>query len=450
MGGLVKLNTLAELDIRLLQRAGFFDNNRYVPLSIKHRLPFHLTRNDAGNVISVELVYHKKYYSSTIDVAYSDGKFGRRAFFKCQFSGLKCKTLYFHQGVFKARSAIPELSVRNGSPTQRKYAKAASDRSRLVGTDGRGPARGKKRRDILDSLSKDEWARTELSDLADQEFRLTRAHMNKVLRKSSTLKTGPWSTAAAIRSAEEVPSSLIDSRMELPSIHDGLPNPVLSRGDIGNFPVVDLSTLMGFMKQRNWKTSLFNLSWNYEGKDQCYYALVDTRRASICGTEIGHRASSGDLDARWRARIWWTTSGRARFICPYTGARVDSLFIREGVLGSRKALNLHYLRRGKEGVLGPQIKRGKRAPQKFLKQESDASVDARAQEALRAARLKVKLGSDLLRRALEGHFPSMRAILISLRWGEEFHGIPELMSEEERSLFLQELAAAKSAGGHAG
>lgn len=441
---MVKLNTLAELNIGVLQRAGFFDNNRYLPLIIMHQIPFHLTRNEAGSVITVEVVYHDRYYKSTIDIAYSKGGFGNRTFFKCRFSGRKCKTLYLHQGVFKARSAIPGLSVRNGSPTQRKYAKVASDRSRLVGTDGRGPARGKKRRDILDRLSQDEWARTELPEIADQEFNLTRSHMIKVLRKSSILKTGDLSTAAAIRGAEEVPSSLIDSRMILPSIQDRLPNPVLPRDDIGNFPVVDLSSLMGFMKLRNWKTCLFNLRWNHEGKDQCYYALVDTRRGSICGIEIGHRASPDKLQARWRARIWWTESGRARFICPYTGARVDSLFIREGLLGSRQALNLHYLARGDAGVLGPQIKSGKRKTQKLLRTKSDSSAEGTDQEAIRLVRLKLRLGAELHRKALGGHFPSMRAVLVRLRCGEEFHGIPELMAENERSLFLKELRAAKA------
>lgn len=446
---MIKLNTLVELNIGVLQRAGFFDHNRCVPLSINHLIPLHLTQNDAGNVITIELVYHNNYYKSTIDFVYSNVGFGRRAFFRCRFSGDKCKTLYLHQGAFKARGAIPGLSVRNGSPTQRKYAKKASDRSRLLGTDGRGPARGKKRRDILDRFSTDEWARTQLPDLAEQEVRLTSAHLIKTLRKSSTLKSGPWSTVAAIRGAEEVQFSLIDSRMILPSIHDRLPKPVLSRDDIGNFPVVDLSSLMGFMKLRNWKTSLFDLSWHHEGKDQSYYAKVDIRRGSICGIEIGPRASPNDLEAIWRARIYWTPSGRARFICPYTGDKVDSLFIREGFLGSRQALNLHYLARGDAGVLGPQINSGKRKTQKLLSTVSDSSAKARDQETVETVLLKLKLGAELHCKALRGHVPSKIALLRRLGWGVEFHGIPELMADNERSLFLEELRAAKAAADRA-
>jgi len=266
------------------------------------------------------------------------------------------------------------------------------------------------------------------------------------LRKVSSLKTGALSTKTAIRRADEVPFVVMEKGLDLPWLHELLTKPDLPKDDIGNFPVIDLPTIVREMKSRNVETSLFDLSWDHKGQRMVRYALVDIRLGWICGIEIGQSTSSGDLEAESRARIWWTEPGKPRFICPYTGVRVDSLFMRDRYLGSANALNLRYLTRGPGGVLGPQIKSGKRtsaAARKVNRQRRWSELGLTSDK--EAADLFAKIGGEVVRQALAGHYPSMKTVLVALRWGEDFQGVPELMSEKESGLFATELRAAKDA-----
>ena len=324
----------------------------------------------------------------------------------------------------------PDKGIRDKRRIERK-------RRRLEGTDGKGPARGNKRAAILDDLvSQGEEAWVQWPGLEREMDKFYRRRLSLANRTPSLIKTGPLSTAAGIWIPIDTEANIVSQGISFSDCSAAALDPDNSSAFIGDCPAIDLATILSSMRDDKINLGSYDLRWNHELLDLNFVVrlTVDLRDRHRAGLELRMMAGrNAAIDQH--ARIVWTQTGRARFLCPLTEKRVDTLFIRDGLLGSRFGLNLEYAPpRAKKGKLRPRDKaeipdenfRNLPGPRSFAKEL------LRKREAL--------LNMNLLARALEGHGPSLKKYLQKFGgWAPPAHKVPEIVGDQLARQFAEEL-----------
>lgn len=331
-----------KLDIRALQRGGLFDEYGQQSIVIHHYITFSVTYRSGLNWIVVEQIIDGKYYSQIIDLASTSVGFGKRAELVCPVLKKKCRVLHYYQGQFISRKAHPDLKSHAASPSSARRQRCADGRARLLGTDGRAPARGRNRARIIRELGRESWAETQWSDITAESVRLDDRARRVSQRKPRLIKIGPFSTVAGLRDGTSFTPHAV-------TIEHGIPEPLPNRmgvfevrARVDEVPAIDLPTLMRAVRETGDGVRVFTLVWNHRGTSLQVQLTVDLRCEFWPRVHVQDLFGSGLPVEGVTADIVTTANNRDRFLCPVTKRPADTLFLREGVLGSRAALNLGY------------------------------------------------------------------------------------------------------------
>jgi hypothetical protein len=135
------------MSIRWLKRFGLLNGNDLAPIGVRiGEQKFFLYTEHRSSLLSIFFMVGDQSFVQKIIVRSVNVKFGQKKLFLCPVTGRLVAELHFLQGFFASRRAFRGgLGVKNGSPETRRQALAWRKADRLMGRDGKGPARGKKR-----------------------------------------------------------------------------------------------------------------------------------------------------------------------------------------------------------------------------------------------------------------------------------------------------------------
>ena len=294
-----------------------------------------------------------------------------------------------------------------------------------MGLDGRNPARGKRRATILAELQKHPWTFGAWPGLTLESESLFRRVEQVARRKPRFVKAGPLSTSVGLQGGwPSEPPENVDSRgisftrPRVPAAwNDGRPRATRL---IDEVPAVDLPTLARAVKEEGTLLRCFTLKWDYQDVHTQLRVDVDLRPSFDRGIRVCSSVSSSHADVGQSARIITGKGKRLRFVCPLTGRLVDTLFMRDNVLGSSRGLRLNYpsqsaeLRRARErsARFAPDPEahaRYRAAHERYQLSRLDSRPLTPAEREELDHHIKVRLA--LLERALEGNVSAMRKCL---------------------------------------
>lgn len=326
------------VEMRLLRDAGLFSPFGPASITIHHHIPYRVTHSERGRSLFIEFIIDGGHRSQFIELDYSPAGYGERIRFKCPWTGRKCTKLHLYRGLFVSRSAHKGISVREGSPMQRRYESAARMRDRLLGRDGKGPARGLNRLRILLELAKTSFAFDTWPDLHAIRSRFVENLERKARPPAPSDRPGPKSTRAALaagrplRFVDEVPwmatKPVSLAKTTKPTVGSVLEDHL----------ALDLKTLVDASRNTTSAPWAHSLVWRNEG---------DTVELELIGDWNDLAVHIADCCGRYlRGRVQRIglikTRGRLRFCCPASGLPCDVLYLRAGRFASRAEQNLEY------------------------------------------------------------------------------------------------------------
>ncbi len=408
-------DTLPTLDIKQLRRAGLFQK-RGDAVTVRHKGTFVVIWCRDVNELLVNYDVDGDQQLHIVNCCFVTNNIGGRPYFRCPVTNKRVEKLYLNRDGLASREGIPSFGVRNGSPSQRRFLQVHQLILRLQGRDGQGPARGAKRKAILDQLKSDPLTMTHYPEIADEIEAAERSKIKKLLRQESRLKFGPYSTRVGLGSSYEPRPEVL--ALGLPELEHmpGLSNFKFEPADLWLFPAIDLPTLLKEMSKRGVEVSEFYMLWTRDDPGIYTYVNVDIRDGFRSGLNLQ------SLDDRYpgtrAALIVRSPNGRRRFVCPRNGKACDTLYLRDGVLGSREALGLTYPNYRKESKL-----KVRTLVQEFQVATQWEQIKKQAEIAEREEvdrmNLEIEIWTQLARRALGGHLPSMKKYLDMNGWGHE-------------------------------
>ena len=163
------LEDIPTLRVQHLRHSRMFATSYKSSVAIKHHIPYSVTYEAGQDLITIEFIHNDEYCCQYIDLAKSRAGFGDRTYFICPVMRNRCSVLYLCQGRFVSRKAISGLSVRGGSPSEREYQRLSDLRARIMGADGRKPARGRRRGELFAELEQHDWTTDVWPELATEE-----------------------------------------------------------------------------------------------------------------------------------------------------------------------------------------------------------------------------------------------------------------------------------------
>lgn len=191
----------------------------------------------------------------------------------------------------------------------------------------------------------------------------------------------------------------------------------------------------------------FTLMWHHHAVHMQIRVTVDLRIEFWPSIHVEDVFNS-DLPAEGvTAEIVRTANNRDRFLCPLTNRPADTLFLREGVLGSRAGLNLgyssqlsaHRAANAKHGRKQLDEERFRSSLRKYgIRQEQ--FLPARPVEHWREEFLKqcYELRYSL---AMKGYLPAMMSYWKEYGIWDEAIEAPAILEGESRQAFLDDLSA---------
>jgi len=403
-------DTLPTLDIRQLRKSCLFRKHGII-VEVLHQIHLRIQFNQKHSLLVADEVGVAKGKRFYIQCGFVLNDIGRRAYFICPVTGQRAEKIYYHQGLFKSRAAIRELSTRNGSPAQREFVRIDRLIRRLQGRDGAGPARGENRQKILKKLQANRLTMTHFPEIRAEIEAAEKAAMAKVVRQESSLKYGPCSTRSCIEASHAPHFSVLAHG--IPELESALPSTKLQfePGKLWLTPAIDLPTFIGEMSKGKAELLEFRMVWPEGDQTVCANVIVDFRYGYEAGLSI--RFLTGRFRQTRIARIVRTANGRRRLICPLTGELCDTLYLRDGVLGCREALCLSYPDYRK----GEKLKRQDPRIEAWVAAQLEGRrvrVEKEAEKEREQLEIEAALLEKRLHRARAGHVPSMIAYLRTL------------------------------------
>ena len=333
------------IDVSVLRKVELFQSYTNKTVTIKHHMPYQVTWLREQRRLKIEFLIDGKYFCQLVSVSAAGANFGARFFFVCPVTGRRCSILHLAGNQFVSRSATRGLSVRAGSPAQREQQRLARARNRLLGKDGKGPARGRNRAALINTLrtksgGHEAWSR----EVADEALRLN-DQIDRMARRTPTdVKTGPMSTQAGLHGPYETNFAVLTQGLD--AVRTVGLGPEWQRPKevqrVEETAAVDLSTLTKAMKMSWGEVGSHCLLWDQHDPSIQVVVTVDLRPEHDPGMHIQNLMGSAIPRGGQTVQIVRSANGRMRFICPVTGRRADTLFIRGGLVASRQALHLDY------------------------------------------------------------------------------------------------------------
>ena len=443
------------IDVSLLRNVKLFQVGTSNSVTIKHHMPYLITWLRERGKLKIEFLIKEKYFCQIISIDAANANFGTRVFFKCPITDSRCSILHLVGTQFMSRAAVPGLTVRAGSPAQREQQTLARARNRLLGKDGKGPARGRNRAALIKTLqTKSRGYEAWSSEVADEAVRLHDQIEKMARRTPSNVKTGPMSTQAGLRGPYQTnPAILLHG---LDAVTPAQPGNEWKRPKdvqrVEETAAIDLPSLIKATMISNDRVGSQGLLWDQHSPPIQIVVTVDLRPDHNFAMHVQNLMGSKIPRGGQTVQIVRFGNSRMRFICPVTRRPADTLFLRDGLVASRQALHLDYASqmKGRNATRkkNSSIKRNTKIEKQLYELLNKYEIDAFRRrsptpEQREALRIRIQLLQRRLERALAGHFPSARAFLLEAGWAQPQIKIPYIMQGDERDEFLASLADAR-------
>jgi hypothetical protein len=442
------------IDVSILRKAKLFQSYTNKAVTLKHHMPYQVTWLREQGRLKIEFLIGGKYFCQLVSVSAAGAKFGARFFFECPITRRRCSILHLVGTQFVSRAATRGLSVRAGSPAQREQERLARARNRLLGKDGKGPARGRNRAALIKTLQTKSWGHeTWSSEVADEAVQLHDQIERMARRNPSKVKTGPMSTRAGLCGSYETNFAILTEGLD--AVTTAQPGSGWQRPKdvqrVEETAAIDLSTLTKAMMISWGQVGSYCLLWDQHCPSIQIVVTVDLRPEHNPGMHIQNLMGSKIPRCGQTVQIVRSANGRMRFICPVTRRPADTVFLRAGLVASRQALHLDYASqvrgrnatRRKNASIKRNLENQKRLYEILHKYEMDTARKRTATpEQRQETQMIIRVAQRRLEKALAGDTRSMISILREHGWGRPQIKIPEVMQGVEREEFLASLAEA--------
>lgn len=340
-----------------LKRLGIFSPSPQAPVRyIFGDLTVRISRR--GDILRFEFPKKVGLRNQYVHLAYDKLKHGDRPWFVCPLLGGNYNCLYLKLGVLASRKAHKLTYASQAGPFNKASAQIQKRIARIDGTDGKGPARGDRRRQLAHEayklgsdmgLGPASEVMRRLQGIIDEPPPQKRGPAGRRKRPAGPIVFGP---SKAYFSPSIIAGGMLDyvheqlrGRHELPKLA-ALNVPI---GILEDYPTFDL----GLVLPKGWKLGdelALQLRapglhvrrpieiWVYAGSDpNLGQFLVINQEDGDIFQAIGLEASSHDR----QARIY--------MVCPVTGKRVSRLYLRDRRFASAAAQRLiHRSQRSKD------------------------------------------------------------------------------------------------------
>jgi len=312
----------------------------------------HVKYFDTQSAIIVRIKVGRKFLDQAFKVKRILNNFGYKYYFLCNRTGKAVSTLYFDDDQFWSRHALQHPYTSRAGPEERANLEAGKLGRRLIGTDGRGPARGQNRTRLARHLI----ALSHVGAILDRPVVLAinkqmggggAAQKHKPRRIPDAIATR---TAAKRRRKKGYvsPSIIISGMLEeirwtrkrIPASPAGYVLPA-SIDFNDRYPCLSLRELTSLMPKAEGEIWAEALRWDLPtvGALEAWIG-VDRhpgRRFAVI------RLWSGDADRV--QQIVEIVQGAQKnpkkyFVCPVTGVKTEALYFREGRFASARAQRL--------------------------------------------------------------------------------------------------------------
>lgn len=351
------LNMPPCLELRLIRQLGLLDRCGRAGLVIDD-IKLLVESYPPDDKIFITMIADDKAFINEISlgVTYLTGG-KKRTSFICPITGAHCRKLYLSHVGFASRQGTPGLNHSNSSPVQRHEQKLLRMRDRLLGLDGRGPARGRNRERLIDGLRKEPLIQLRWPELdeafwnasqkqARTESRpLRSSHRSSHASTAAALKAGQPAAAVDLDPYLTLPSAALNNRLPLPS---GYPRQ-LPVAILEGHPSLDIGVLGAFLRPLEFELCGHFLRWNDQaGNLLCEMLAIFDLRSPDQPLLSLQSPDGAHFHLQQLIRLFPRASDRRWYMeCPILGTRHDLLFLRDGDFASAKGNRLvHRSQRG--------------------------------------------------------------------------------------------------------
>lgn len=331
-----RLANLPTLSMALLRNSGLFSS------TTPNTIGFQLDRSSTlvveliedGNIIRLTWEHKYKLFEQRVKTVRVGLNLGSRALFICLLTWDRCDRLFLSRARWASRYAV--FGSARASPAERRRASYEKRVNRLLGSDGRGPARGNNRRQIVAELKACPWLRLvdpELADQLDLESSLIsqgRANGMRASVHSSRLSCGAGFAAGSVVRIDDRNRSWPDRwRGERGKPLAG--RRALAREFVEQFPTLTMRGLTAAKLLVKGALKAMTLTWpgfpTY---------IIECHLEDLTELFIVVRTTLGDGTDQL-IQLSPDANGRLYMLCPFTGQRSSTLYLREGLFGSKSA-----------------------------------------------------------------------------------------------------------------
>ena len=357
----------AELRARDLNARGIFEAN------FGEIFVFHISGKevrirylDEQKVVFVGTMTNRNVVDQAFPVKRVLNNFGYKYFFICDRTLRPVTALYLDRDRFRSRHSLQVPYASEAGRVQKDQYEAEALGRRLIGKDGRGPARGANRDRVVKRLQALE-SRGAL--IEPDALRAVQRHLDRPaapVRKPRQLsREVSTKQAAALRRRKGYysPSLIIGGMLdEIRAVRvrpPAEPTRALLQGQIlsiDRYPCLSMPELTRMMPRGSEEIWAEAFRWETKTLGKPLEALIAVdrragRRFALVRSYLG--------DGERQEQVLEIAAGGQKnpkyyFVCPVTGARADTLYYRHGRFASAKAQRLiHASQRGKTSIWRP-------------------------------------------------------------------------------------------------
>lgn len=351
-----RIDVYHRLTMAALRSMGFKPPELHPPMDMKiASLNMSVSIVERNGLVYIHVVTKKDrhHYQEFIQITCVDLQFGRRWYFICPFSGRKALKLYYVNDGFISKKAYNERSALSPySPVDVARDRVERLVARLNGTDGRGPARGYRRKDALRELRKHEQitrlhpgvgaieAEEHQKVLSKERAKVRYLHQDRCLRfhegrwHGKELRPGPLMVGYLAQQPEAL--RLLPSTVPLGRA-------ISDTGVVQEHPSLDIRTILHPEASGGFSFWGSVLGWPVEATEGKSITLcVDLRNADAPVLLVDIDYVSDKPSTRQVVELGRSGNGRWLMRCPIQLTLAESLYFRHGRFASRAAQNLRY------------------------------------------------------------------------------------------------------------
>lgn len=318
---------------------------------------------DSQSVVLIATMTNRKVVDQAFPVKRVLNNFGYKYYFICDMTARPVTTLYLKDDRFRSRHYLGVPYTSQAGRIEKDQLETYTLVRRLVGTDGRGPARGSNRDRVVQRLLTLE-SRGALLELDAQ--RAVQKHLDRAVQPArkprsprdevSTKKAAMLRRRKGYFSPSLIIGGMLDDIRGIRVRPPAEPTGALLQGaihSIDRYPCLSLPELAQMMPRDSQEIWAEALRWETKTLSEPLEALIAIDRRSSRRFAL---VRSFPRDGERHEQVLEIVPGGQKnpkyyFVCPVTGARADTLYYRDGRFASAKAQRLiHASQRGKLSI----------------------------------------------------------------------------------------------------